>query len=239
MAPGSAKTLATLAARIGHTFSDLGLLRHALTHSSVRTKGRTSKDNEKLEFLGDRVLGLCVAEMLMQEYPEASEGELAPRLNRLVRKEMCASIADDDWELGGSMIMSGSEDMSGGRAKMTILGNACEAVLGAIYLDGGFDAARDVIGRFWRPRLLGDDTIPLDAKTALQQWAQGRGLALPRYVESDRAGPDHAPSFAIRVEVEGLEPAQGEGPSKQIAEQAAADALLRREGIWKHAQGNG
>lgn len=239
MSAGSPKSLEALASRIGCAISDIELLRRAVTHASARGTKRLSKDNERLEFLGDRVLGLCVAEMLMNAYPGAAEGELAPRLNRLVRKETCAQIADEDWDLGAAMIMSGGEALSGGRRKMTILGNACEAVLGAIFLDCGFDAARDVINRFWGSRLLGKDTIPVDAKTVLQEWAQARRLPLPRYVELERGGPDHAPHFVMRVELKDLEPAIGEGASKRIAEQAAATAMLQREGIWKSAEDNG
>lgn len=239
MSPGSSTSLESLADRLGCKISDLELLRRAVTHASARSSKKISKDNERLEFLGDRVLGLCVAEMLMHAHPDAAEGELAPRLNRLVRKEMCAQIADEDWDLGAAMIMSGGEALSGGRRKMTILGNACEAVLGAIFVDGGFDVARDVINRFWGPRLLGAETIPVDAKTALQEWAQARRLALPSYRETKRAGPDHEPHFVISVSLTDREPAIGEGPSKRVAEQAAAEAMLLREGIWKPAEDNG
>jgi ribonuclease-3 len=229
----TANKLDTLNRRIGYNFSDTAMLRRALTHSSARAARHVSRDNERLEFLGDRVLGLCVAEMLMEQFPEADEGELARRFNRLVRKETCANIAQEEWDLGRAMIMSGGEAVSGGRRKTTILGNACEALLGAIYLDGGFEATRAVIRRFWQPLLLEADTVPMDAKTALQEWAQGQGLPLPAYVETERAGPDHAPRFVIRVEVEGVEPALGEGSSKRQAEQAAARGMLVREGIWK------
>ena len=210
-----------------------------MTHSSVRSARRNSKDNERLEFLGDRVLGLCVADMLMAEFPDAAEGELALRFNRLVRKETCAEVAQDDWDIGKAIIMSSGESLGEGRRRVTILGNACEAVLGAIYLDGGIDAAQQVIRQSWSPRLLQSDDVPTDAKTTLQEWAQGKGFALPRYVEAERRGPDHAPVFVIEVEVESCEPARGEGASKRIAEQNAAQAMLISQKVWKRSGGNG
>lgn len=227
-----------LSRRLGYAFSNTDLLRQALTHSSARARRKGTGDNERLEFLGDRVLGLCVAELLFQEFPKAEAGELALRLNRLVRKETCAEVAEADWGLGEFMIMSGNEAQSGGRHKLTILGNGCEAILGAIFLDSSYDEARSVIRTFWGPRLIQDDVVPTDAKTALQEWAQGRGLPLPNYAEASRKGPDHAPLFTARVEVKGLKPAQGSGSSKRIAEQTAAEAMLLREGIWSRDRDN-
>lgn len=233
MAAATKTKLQSLARRIGHDFADVSLLRRALTHSSARNVRRHAEsDNERLEFLGDRVLGLCVAEMLMAELPEAAEGELAVRLNRLVRKETCAAVAQEDWDLDGAVIMSGGEVVGSGRRKLTILGNACEAVLGAIYLDGGIKAAKAVVEQFWGPRLLTTGELPRDAKTALQEWAQGNQLALPKYVEADRSGPDHAPQFKICVEIENREPATGTGPSKRIAEQRAAQQMLIDLKVW-------
>lgn len=229
---GKGRSLEPLVRRLGYAFSDPGLLRRALTHSSARTSRSVARDNERLEFLGDRVLGLCIAEMLMEAFPDEEEGDLARRFNQLVRKEMCAAIADEDWHLGGSMIMSGGEALSGGRRKITILGNACEAVLGAIYLDGGYATAREVVRRYWEPRLREADAAPTDAKTALQEWAQGMGLPLPAYAVTERKGPDHAPVFEVRVEVEGHEAALGEGASKRMAEQDAAEKMLIREKVW-------
>lgn len=235
---GSGKSFSPLIERLGYAFSDPALLRRAITHSSARASKAVARDNERLEFLGDRVLGLCVAEMLMETFPEEDEGDLARRFNRLVRKETCAAVADEDWQLGGSMILSGGEALSGGRRKITILGNACESLLGAVYLDGGFDAARGVVRRFWEPRLLETDTVPPDPKTALQEWAQGKGLGLPNYVVTERKGPDHAPLFEVRVEIEGREAAVGAGASKRMAEQEAAQAMLVKEKIWNGARGN-
>jgi ribonuclease III len=231
----SSKSLDALSGKLGHEFSDANLLQRALTHSSARTRGPKTYDYERLEFLGDRVLGLVIAELLIARYPDAREGDLAQRFNRLVRKETCAEIAER-LNLGDHVIMSTSEADSGGRGKLTILGDACEAVLGAIFLDAGYDKARTVIRTLWGD-MVNDNSTPLrDAKSALQEWAQGRGRDLPLYVDISRQGPDHAPLFIIEVEVQGLKPAQGKGPSKRIAEQAAANAMLLREGIWKNDQ---
>lgn len=235
----SASAYDTLTAKIGYSFGDPKLLHLALTHSSVRARRKITHDNERLEFLGDRVLGLCIAEMLFEAFPDAEEGELAVRFNTLVRKETCAAVADDNWDLGQHVIMSGGEAISGGRRKLTILGDTCEAVLGAIFLDSGYSHACEVIRKFWTPRLRDGAVPPADAKTALQEWAQGRGLALPDYREISRSGPDHQPHFTVEVQVEGLEPSRGEGASKRLAEQAAAGAMLVNEGIWHRRQGNG
>ena len=221
----------TFAARLGYDFHDATLLRTALTHSSVRVGKPDANDNERLEFLGDRVLGLVVAEMLAREFPSANTGEMARRFNLLVRKETCAEVAREIG-LGRVIVMSQGEAESGGRNKLTILGDASEAVLGAVFLDGGFEHAREVVRSLWLPRLRQDGDVLTDAKSALQEWAQGRGLELPRYKEIARKGPDHAPHFTYRVEIEGLEPQNGNGPNKRAAEQAAASAILLREGIW-------
>lgn len=224
--------LKDLSARIGHDFADPALLKLALTHASARAGARPNDDNERLEFLGDRVLGLAIAELLANSFPKAREGELARWFNHLVRAETCADIAQE-WELGTFILMSGGEAGSGGRGKKTILANACEAVLGAIFADGGYDAARAVIDRFWKPQL---DTLELaapDAKSLLQEWAQGRRLPLPRYLEIAREGPDHAPRFTAEVQIDGVAPERGTGANKRAAEQAAALAMLLREGVWQ------
>lgn len=232
MARRTAKSPDALQETLGHSFTQPGLLKRSLTHSSARVRGSKNYDYERLEFLGDRVLGLVIAELLSELYPEAREGDLARRFNRLVRKETCAEVAEN-MKLGDFVIMSASEAESGGRGKQTILGDACEAVLGAVFLDGGYEAARTIIRKFWYV-FIGDESIPLrDAKSALQEWAQGRGLDLPDYIELSREGPDHAPHFTTRVEVRNVKPAQGEGDSKREAEQSAATAMLLNEGIWK------
>jgi len=208
-------------ARLGHRFADPDLLRCALTHSSI--DGRPS--NERLEFLGDRVLGLVVAEALCGADETAAEGQLAPRFNALVRMETCAEVARDI-ALGDVMKLGRSEMMSGGRRKLTLLGDAMEAVIAAVYLDAGHEAARDLVLRLWAGRidLVADDAR--DAKTALQEWAQARGLGLPDYIETRRAGPDHAPVFTIEVRLTDGRSATAEAASKRKAEQAAARALL-------------
>jgi ribonuclease-3 len=224
--------LKDLSARLGHDFSDPALLKLALTHASARAGARPNEDNERLEFLGDRVLGLAIAELLAKSFPKAREGELARWFNHLVRAETCAEVAQE-WELGTFILMSGGEAGSGGRSKKTILANACEAVLGAIFEDGGYEAARAVVCRFWEPQL---DTLELaapDAKSLLQEWAQGRRLPLPRYLEVAREGPDHAPRFTAEVQIDGVAPERGQGANKRAAEQAAALAMLVREGVWQ------
>jgi ribonuclease III len=217
--------------RLGFAFKDLSLVELALTHASARPSVKPNEDNERLEFLGDRVLGLAVAELLTASFSEASEGELARRFNQMVRAETCAEIAQR-WELGKLIVMSGGEAESGGRGKKTILANACEAVLGAIFLDGGYESARDVVHRFWLSELRGLDLAVPDAKSILQEWAQGRRLALPRYVQVAREGPDHKPRFTAEVRIDGVAPERGHGTNKREAEQAAALAMLLREGVW-------
>lgn len=227
-----AKTdLKSLEAKLGYVFTNQDTLRTSLTHSSARIREPRSRDNERLEFLGDRVLGLAIAELLSERYPDATEGELARRFNRLVRKETCADVARAI-DLGGYVVMSGGEHESGGRAKTTILGDACEAVLGAIFIDGGFPPARQMIRDHWLGILAGQDRVPADAKSTLQEWAQGRGMPLPRYDEVERQGPDHAPVFTAEVIIDNIEPGRGSGASKRTAEQAAAAAVLVREGVW-------
>lgn len=216
---------------LGHRFKDQQLIEVALTHASMRGGKSQKSDNERLEFIGDRVLGLVMAETLIELFPAANEGELARRFNRLVRGEACARVAKSIG-IGPHLILSDSEAGSGGRAKGTILADAMEAILGAVFLDAGFDAARTVVKRLWGSQY---DQQPAsagpDAKSALQEWAQGKGLALPEYVEVSRKGPDHAPRFTSEVRIAGCAPSRGEGASKRAAEQAAARALLEREGV--------
>ena len=226
----------SLESRLGYTFQDPRVLARAMTHSSVRSlqqsrkAGEADLDNERLEFLGDRVLGLVIAELLCELSPQASEGDLARRFNRLVRREACAAVARQ-LGLGPLLILGSGEAVQGGRDKDTILADACEAVLGAVFIDGGFTAARQVVRGLWQPHAehLGD--VGRDPKSGLQEWAQGRGLPLPRYVEIERAGPDHSPRFTAEVRVGELDPQRGEGASKRAAEQAAAEAMLTRETI--------
>ncbi|MEO0617728.1 MAG: ribonuclease III [Pseudomonadota bacterium] len=217
--------------RLGYTFRDGKWLRRALVHSSARTRKDIDRDNERLEFLGDRVLGLTIADILFRQFPDANEGALARTFNTLVRKETCADVAIDVG-VGAYLELGGGEVKGGGRRKAAILGDACEALLGAVFVDGGFDAAHGVITRLWGARLDIEEETPADAKTALQEWAQGRGLSLPRYHEVDRSGPDHKPVFTTEVVIDGLEVGRGVGVSKRHAQQAAAHAVLVREGVW-------
>src|SRR5262245_11633754 len=195
-----------LEGRIGYHFKDHALLKKALTHASVRQSSSKRRDNERLEFLGDRVLGLAIAELVVETYPTASEGELARAFNRLVSGETCAEVARE-LGMGEHLVLSSSEAGSGGRAKGTILADACEALLGAVFLEAGYDRARAVVRQHWSPRLEDKLADSADAKSALQEWVQGQGLDLPVYTEVSRQGPDHLPSFTAEVGVTGKEPA--------------------------------
>ena len=213
------------AARLGHAFADLNLLEEALTHPSAATQARPS--NQRLEFLGDRVLGLLVAEALLKRHPEASEGELAPRFNELVRKETCAEVAREIG-LDRALRLGKSEARTGGRKRDALLGDAMEATLAAVYLDGGLDAARGVISRHWGARIEDQGAeAPRDPKTWLQEWAQARGMRPPRYQEEARSGPDHAPRFVVLARLENGAEARAEARSKRAAEQEAAVVLLK------------
>lgn len=225
-----ARKFKDLEKKLGYRFRNEALLARALTHSSLRGTRKVRDDNERLEFVGDRVLGLAIVEMLEEAYPDAAEGELARHLNRLVRGEACAKVGRD-LGLGDYLMLSESEAGSGGRAKTTILADAVEAVLGAVFLEAGFEKARDVVRRLWQTDADAVGQAAADPKSTLQEWAQGRGLSLPSYVEVARTGPDHAPRFTSEVRIRGKAPAQGEGASKRAAEQAAALALLEREGV--------
>jgi ribonuclease-3 len=220
--------LAALEAKVGHVFAEKRLLRHALTH--VSASSLRPESYERLEFLGDRVLGLAVAHMLYEAFPHESEGELSRRLAALVRKETCAEVAQD-WGVGPYIRLGEGEAQTGGRKKRAILGDVCEAIIGAAFLDGGAEAAQRVVRGGFSARMLEMGRDLRDAKTALQEWAQARRLPPPRYRLAARSGPDHAPSFEVTVEVEGFAGAPGTGPSKRAAEQAAARVFLEREGI--------
>ncbi|WP_323780441.1 ribonuclease III [Thalassovita sp.] len=211
--------------RIGHRFGRPDLLVRAVTHASMSSPTRA--DNQRLEFLGDRVLGLAMSEALLARDKSASEGQLAPRFNALVRKEACADVAKEI-DLGAVLKLGRSEMMSGGRRKQALLGDAMEAVIAAVYLDAGFEAARDMVLRLWGKRIDSVDADARDAKTSLQEWAQARGLTPPKYIELSRSGPDHAPVFTIKVELDNGASEQSTAGSKRQAEQAAAKALLDR-----------
>lgn len=210
--------------RLGHEFSRPDLLLRALTHGSIATPQRP--DNQRLEFLGDRVLGLVMAEALFMADRQASEGQLAPRFNVLVRGETCAEVARQI-DLGAVLRLGTSEMKSGGRRKEALLADAMEAVIAAVYLDAGFEVARRLVLDLWGDRLQHAQAQAREAKTALQEWAQARGMGPPHYVVTDRQGPDHAPVFTIRVELADGRAAVARGAgTKRAIEQAAAAKLL-------------
>ena len=226
------KDFSALEQRLEHEFSDKTLLSRALTHSSLSGGKKAVRDLERLEFLGDRVLGLLTAEALWRRYPDFSEGDMAPRLNALVRKETCAKAAlhfgVDDF-----IMMSQWEESSGGRAKKAILGDVMEALLGALYIDGGLESARRVYDQFWSPNFESLSKYHRDPKTELQEWSQAKKLGAPKYEVLEADGPDHAPACRVAVRGKGFKPSEGEGRSKRNAQMDAARAFLAREGVWR------
>ena len=215
--------MTAFARRLGHAFRRPELLQRALTHASIGSK--TRPDNQRLEFLGDRVLGLIMSEALLAADRDATEGQLAPRFNALVRRETCAEIARQI-DLGAVLRLGRSEMLTGGRRKEALLADAMEAVIAAVYLDAGIDAARATVLALWGDRLSGVEADARDAKTMLQEWAQARGTPPPDYVEIARDGPPHAPRFTIEVRLSSGESARADAGSKRHAEQAAARTLL-------------
>jgi ribonuclease-3 len=214
--------LATVEAAIGYQFRNRDLLAQALTHRSS-----SEKNNQRLEFLGDSVLGLLIAEMLYGLYPAEPEGDLSKRLVSLVNGEQLATIARQ-LSLGEQLALSASEEEQGGRENSSNLEDAVEALLGAIYLDGGLDAARGLIDKLWRPSASTMKSPPKDPKTTLQEWAQARSLPLPEYVVLSSDGPSHAPNFVIEVRVNGQKPSRAEAGTKKLAERKAAEAMLAK-----------
>jgi ribonuclease-3 len=228
----------SLEERIGYRFSDATLLDSALSHISALKGARNRAGSyQRLEFLGDHVLGLVISDMLFRAFPKADEGELSRRLADLVRKETCADIARSI-DLGAAIRLGASEANAGGRTRPAILADVCEALIGAVYLDGGFTAAEAMVGRLWEARLRTTAQPLRDPKTVLQEWAQARGLPTPAYREVARSGPDHDPEFRVAVHLPKLAPAEGSGRSKRAAEQAAAAAMMAREGV-KPERANG
>ncbi|MBL8537237.1 MAG: ribonuclease III [Hyphomonadaceae bacterium] len=221
--------LAELQARLDYVFKQPALLHEALVHGSALDGARHRRSYDRLEFLGDRVLGLIVAERLLREHAGDEEGDLAPRLNALVNKHACASAARKAG-LGEALVLSPSEEASGGRGKAAILGDACESVIGALFLDGGLEAARGFVTRFWADAFDGARTVARDAKTALQEWAAARKKGLS-YVLVEQTGPEHAPRFVIEARIDGFTPTRGEGASKREAQRAAAAAFLEERGV--------
>ena len=248
-----ARPLDELERRIGIELSDHARLERALTHSSLRVasggqtgRGKLNKATpsgaagdgrsyERLEFLGDRVLGLVIAQALFEQFPQADEGELSLRLNALVNADTCAEIADELglYEFvrhGGDLTALASERTRNIRADLT------ESLIAAIYLSEGLETAQRFIIARWADRLGKDVSARRDAKTALQEWAHTRGTAVPRYEIQNRSGSDHEPLFTVQATIEGVEPGQGQGRSRRLAEQAAAEAILIRQSVWKDTQ---
>ena len=222
---------AAIEARIGHQFADPNLLTAAITHvSALKPSRKRGESYQRLEFLGDHVLGLIVSDMLYRTFPSADEGEMSKRLADLVRKESCAEVAKslgltDDIKLGA--VGAGA----GARLRKSVLGDICEAVIGAVFLDGGYAAAADFVERNWTERMRKPRRPLRDPKTVLQEWAQGKGLPTPVYREVERTGPHHDPQFRVAVDLPGLEPAEGVGGSKRAAEKVAASVMIEREGV--------
>jgi ribonuclease III len=217
--------------RIGYRFKDSALLVCGLTHISALKGARNRASSyQRMEFLGDHVLGLVISDMLFRSFPKADEGELSRRLADLVRKETCAEIARNI-ELGAAIRLGSSESNAGGRKRPAILADVCEALIGAVYLDGGYAAASTVVERLWQARMQVKAQPLRDPKTVLQEWAQARGLPTPSYREVARSGPDHNPEFRVAVQLPNLAPSEGSGRSKRAAEQAAAAAMLTRERV--------
>ena len=220
-----------LEARIGHKFTDPALLATAFTHVSALKSARKRGDSyQRLEFLGDHVLGLIVSDMLYRAFPNADEGELSKRLAELVRKESCADVAKslgllDDIKLGAVGASASA------RLRKSVLGDICEAVIGAVFLDGGYAAAAQFVERNWTERMRKPRRPLRDPKTVLQEWAQGKGLPTPVYREVERTGPHHDPQFRVAVDLPGLAPAEGVGGSKRAAEKVAASVMIAREGV--------
>ena len=225
------RSLDELERRIGVRLSDRARLERAVTHSSLRG-GSNASSYERLEFLGDRVLGLVIAEKLFEMFPKATEGEMSLRLNSLVSAEACAEIADEIG-LGDFIRHGGDVKKVKGEKSRNIRADVIESLIAAIYLGNGFADARDFIHRLWGDKLSSAVAARRDPKTALQEWVHTRTTVPPRYEIVERSGPDHDPIFTVRAVIENVEPAEGTGRSKRLAEQEAASAVLLREGIWK------
>lgn len=223
---------AAIAERTGYAFRDVALLQRALTHSSVR--GKVGTDNERLEFLGDRVLALIVTEMLFRLFPAAAQGELAVRLSALVSGDACAEIAE---EIGISQFIHADAAVKGaaGRKAKNVRADAMEALIAAVYLDSDLESARAFVLRFWEARSQKVVRAVRDPKTVLQEWLAQKDGARPAYAVVGREGPDHEPVFTVELQAPGFAPTQGSGRSRQAAEQAAAASFLVRQGVWEEA----
>lgn len=235
MANLRAEAVVRLRKNLGYEFKNLALLERALTHSSVaegvQQPSRQPGDNERLEFLGDRVLGLLVADKLTRDYPAADEGQLSARLHALVDKSACARVGER-LGVGDALRLSPGETKSGGRRKAGLIADAVEAILAAVYRDGGLDGARAMFDVAWAEEFAAPPAPALtNPKSALQEWAQSKGRPLPTYEIVERKGSDHAPTFVVEVTVIGCDPVRQSGRSRQEAEKAAAVALLKQEGV--------
>lgn len=215
--------LARLEERLAYRFRDRDLLQRAMSH---RSHASASGSYERLEFLGDRVLGLVIAEALYTRFPDAEEGDLALRFTALVKAKTLATVAED-LDLGAYIVLSRGESDAGGRQSQSLLSDVCEALIGALFIDGGWDVARAMVTRHWMPLLETASAPERDARTALQEWAQQRGKPLPVYKTLDVSGPGHQLLFSVEVSVSGLPPMVGTGNSKRAAGKAAAELLLR------------
>lgn len=224
--------LSQLERATGITFQDPELLERAMTHGSFMDGKFAGRSYERLEFLGDRVLGLAVAEMVFSAFPDEEEGTLAVRYNRLVSGETCAKIARE-LELG-KYIRAGQGVSLEGRKARSILADVCEALIAAIYIDQGLDAAKAFVHRYWEDRMNEAATPIRDAKSALQEWLQSRGMTPPDYKIVKRTGPDHAPVFLVEATLNDDSSAEGRGRSRREAEQDAATQILIREGVWQN-----
>lgn len=225
-----ADAVEALQRRIGHAFADQDLLERALTHSSVGKGARKVRDNERLEFLGDRVLNLIVAEFIVDALPEAPEGDLAKLMNRLVNYHACADAARAAG-LAEALRLDASATKVGARDNDRVLGDACEALIAALYRDGGIDKARAFVLAFWKEKLADLDAPAKDPKTLLQEWAMAKGLPLPEYVTVKQEGPSHDPTFTIEVRLPGVQPQSARAGSKREAEKDAAQKMLDANGV--------
>jgi ribonuclease III len=223
----AASDAAVLSQILGYEFTNAELLRHALTHGN----GRVRRDNyQRLEFLGDRVLGLIIAEALFKQSGHETEGEMSNRHSALVRGETCAAVGRA-LDLGSFIIVAEGEKKTGVHRIDSVVGDVVEALIGAIYLDGGLAAAAAFVHQHWAGFLAQETMVRKDAKTQMQEWALGRALAIPRYETVHRDGPEHQPEFTVALTVGSFPPTQGKGASKRAAEMVAADNFLKREGI--------
>ena len=214
---------------INYQFTNVKLLDQALTHSSVKKVGRPN--NERLEFLGDRILGLVIADELLRLNPKASEGQIATFYNSLVKKETCCRIALDI-KLEYALTVGKSVTKNNGRQKIKILGDAIEALIGAIYLDSGFKNVYKIVMDLWKDEIRFVRNLEMHAKTALQEWLQAKGLPPPVYKEISRFGPDHEPKFCVKVSIHSGEFAEGDGLTKRDAETSAAELILKKLKIF-------